>query len=451
MDAPDPDASPKAKKSLLSQSLLLVPVQIVLRGGEAVFPMLLAAWFGSTRETDANTLSFSFFAFIGSLVFAAFQDSPLVGLLVETKLKAPERLPAIAGALFGATVVAGTVLAALLTLAGLALFRVVYPPDLASMMVRLSAPLAVYLVLLGIKTFLVTLLNAEHRYQVGPAAAALGMLTLLSFVVVAKGRIGIIAVPIGTSLSEAVQVVALLLATKRLLGLRMKLSVGIPIEARPVLKQVFWSAAGGTVTRVNPIVDQHMATSILPGGATMLRYSGDVAAVGSSLLASTLLPVFVTHLSEAYAAKDFVAFRRTAHRAQATVAATMAILAVLMFLVRGPLLSAVYLHGSMQPQAVERIASLMSYHLLGVPAFGVLLLQVRAYQCLRRSRWMVPLGVANAVLNVVFNLALVPFFGLEGVALGTSLVHIVLATGFFFVLSRHLNQAAARANTQESS
>jgi hypothetical protein len=68
MDAPDPDVLPKAKKSLLSQSLLLVPVQIVLRGGEAVFPMLLAAWFGSTRETDANTLSFSFFAFIGSLV-----------------------------------------------------------------------------------------------------------------------------------------------------------------------------------------------------------------------------------------------------------------------------------------------------------------------------------------------------------------------------------------------
>jgi putative peptidoglycan lipid II flippase len=451
MDAPDPDVLPKAKKSLLSQSLLLVPVQIVLRGGEAVFPMLLAAWFGSTRETDANTLSFSFFAFIGSLVFGAYQDSTLVGLLVETKLKTPERLGELTGALFGFTAVAGAVLAVLLTLAGLALFRVVYPPDLAGMMVRLSAPLAVYLVLLGIKTYLVTLLNAEHRYQVGPAAAALGMLTLLTFVFTAKGRIGIIAVPIGTSLSEAVQVVLLLGATRRLLGLRMRLSVGIPAVARPVLKQVFWSAAGGTITRVNPIVDQHMATSILPGGATMLRYSGDVATVGSSLLGSTLLPVFVTHLSEAYARRDFAAFRRTANRAQATVAALMGVLAVAMFLLRGPLLRAVYLHGSMQPAAVERIASLMGYHLLGLPAFGVLLVQVRAYQCLRKSRWMVPLGFANAALNVVFNVALVPFFGLEGVALGTSLVHTVLAAGFFFVLSGHLREAAAGAEPVASS
>ncbi len=66
---------------------MLLPVQLVLRGAEALMPLLLGAWFGRSPSTDLYFAEFAFFQLTGSLLFGAFQDSAIVPILIETKQK----------------------------------------------------------------------------------------------------------------------------------------------------------------------------------------------------------------------------------------------------------------------------------------------------------------------------------------------------------------------------
>ena len=112
--------------------------------------------------------------------------------------------------------------------------------------------------------------------------------------------------------------------------------------------------------------------------------------------------------------------------------------ALLLFLVRRPLLRFVLLRGEMDAEAVDRIASLVGYHLVGLPAFGLLLVQVRAFVCVGLSRVLLPMGFVNAALNLVFNLVLARWLGLEGIALATSAMNTSIALILFVILRRRL-------------
>src|SRR5689334_14915570 len=93
----------ETKRSILRTTLLLLPVQIVFRAGEALLPLLLAAWFGRTQATDVYYFSWAVFSFAGSLVFSAYQDSALVPILVEVKARERETLPRVIGSLLAHT------------------------------------------------------------------------------------------------------------------------------------------------------------------------------------------------------------------------------------------------------------------------------------------------------------------------------------------------------------
>ena len=86
------------RRSIARTTLLLLPLQIVSRGVEALLPVVLALWFGRNDLTDVYYFAWAVFALAGSLVFSAFQDSAVVPVLAEVKLTDPEAgRPSFAG------------------------------------------------------------------------------------------------------------------------------------------------------------------------------------------------------------------------------------------------------------------------------------------------------------------------------------------------------------------
>jgi putative peptidoglycan lipid II flippase len=84
------------------------------------------------------------------------------------------------------------------------------------------------------------------------------------------------------------------------------------------------------------------------------------------------------------------------------------------------------------------MAHLLPYHLVGLAPFGALLVLARAHVALQNSRIMLGMGVLNALLNVGLNVALLPYLGLEGIALSTSATYAVVAVVFAALLRRKL-------------
>jgi putative peptidoglycan lipid II flippase len=210
---------------------------------------------------------------------------------------------------------------------------------------------------------------------------------------------------------------------------------------RRFVRLVASEAGGGALTRVNPVVDQLMAGFAgVVGGGTLLRYSADVSSVLTSLLQASLLPVLLSVLSDELAHGKSV--RDTVHRALGWSCGILVAASLLVFAVRAPLLRAVFLRGEMDAGGVDRMIDILPYHLLGIAPFGALLVLARAHVALKNSRIMVSMGVLNASLNLIFDAVLVKPMGLRGLALSTSLTHLVVALVFFYRLDLGLARAS---------
>jgi putative peptidoglycan lipid II flippase len=239
---------------------------------------------------------------------------------------------------------------------------------------------------------------------------------------------------------------SLLALVARRAGLTPRLNFRRPEPVRQFAGLVASDVGGGAVTRINPVVDQLMATFAgVIGGGTLLRYSNDIATLPTSLLQATLLPVLLSHLSDDFAARKLHEIRAIVRRALGSVVLILATLATVVGLLREPLLRFVFLRGQMDAAGVARMAHILPYHLVGLAPFGALLVLARAHIALKNSRIMVSMGILNASLNALFNVILVKWIGLEGLALSTSLMNLVIAIVFWFRLEAKLRREHATA------
>ncbi len=434
------------RRSILATTLLLLPIQVVFRGGEALLPLLLAAWFGRTNATDVYYFSWAVFTFAGSLVFSAYQDSALVPILAEVRVADRGELPRVTGSLLAHTLLYGGALAGVIGLLALAWFGVRYSgPDFA-LAARMVAPFCVYLVALSVRTFFTAVLNADHRFFAYPVASCIGITTTIALIAGQRGSLGVLAIPLASLAGELAAIAALSYITFGLAKMQIHPTLARPDAVKRFARLIASEVGGGAVTRVNPVIDQLMAgLAGVVGGGTLLRYSNDVASLPTSLLQATLLPVLLSHLADDYAAANFDRLRRTIRRSLVTVCLILLATTAGMFAVRAPLLRFVFLRGQMDAGGVDRMIHLLPYHLVGLAPFGALLVLARAHVAIKNSRIMLSMGILNASLNAVFNLVLLKAIGLEGIALSTSCVQAAIACVFWLRLDAGLTSTSAAA------
>ncbi len=428
---------------------------MVFRAGDAVLPLLLAAWFGRNSATDVYYFSWAAFAFAGSLVFSAYQDSAIVPILAEMRIRhasavtAEERsLPArTRGSLLAYTLILGGALSAVIGMMAVAFFAMRYDgPDLA-LAAKMVPLFCLVLVAMSVKTFFIAVLNAEHRYFAHPVAGAVGIVVTLTIIATMREQAGVIAIPAAALAGEVTASVVLMHIALSQLRLPLTLTLERPEPVMRFVKLGASEVGGGALTRVNPVVDQLMAGwAGIVGGGTLLRYSGDVSSVLTSLLQASLLPVLLTHLADQFHTEKTTHYRSTVARTLLWVCSLLGGLSFLVYLVRGPLLRFVFLRGQMDAAGVDRMIEILPYHLVGVAPFGALLVLARAHVAMKNSRIMVSMGILNASLNLIFDGVLLKVLGLRGLALSTSCVHTAIAIVFWFRLESALRspQMASR-------
>jgi len=428
-------------RSLAAIMLRLAPLSLVARAGEALLPILLAAWFGRSRATDVYWFCWACFTLAGSLVFSAYQDSALIPIVVGERTAAPARLPALIGALTGNTLAYGSGLALVVALATLGGLRLRYAGEDLALALRLAPPLALGLVALSLRTCYGAVLSAEHAFAVAPVASALAMASNLALVGAIRGPFGVLAIPLGALAGELVATGVLIRALARR-GLWARPTLARPEALERFRRLVGFEVVGNAITRLNPVIDQWIAgLAGVIGGGTLLRYAGDLALAPTSLLQAALLSVLLSRLSRSAVAGDRVAVAATVRRTLAVVVPLLAAAALVVGLVRAPLCALAFAHGAMDGAAVAQMADVVPAFLVGVPGFGALLVLARAHVALQNSRILPRVGLVSAATNLALDLALVGPLGLFGIALATSITSTVVAAVFAVALRRRLREA----------
>jgi putative peptidoglycan lipid II flippase len=425
---------------VLRTALLLLPLQIVLRGGEALLPLLLAAWFGRSEATDAYMLLGALYTFLGSIVVAAFQDSVLIPVVTELRLKRPESLGPVVRSLFGATLVTTALASVTATVLGLGHALFATAGGRTAIELRMLVPLALLVIAMGCRAFLVGLANAHQRYALHPAGSGLGMGVTLLGLWRTSGA-GIAVLPWWLVAGELTAIGVLFLTVSRATGLTLSPSLRSTPEVRRFLRMVASEAGGSAVTRINPVVDQAFAAATgFVGGGTLLRYTFDIAGLPLTILQATVFPILVGAFAHEVTVHGPRALGPFVLRALAATSAFVLALAGILHVFREPILALAFGHGQMDGEGLARMAHILPYALAGAVPFGWLLVLARAHVSLQNARIMFPLGLLNAGANLAFNAALVRPLGLEGLALATSCVQLLVALAFAWLLVQRLRE-----------
>lgn len=435
---------PPAKRSMLRTTLVVTVAQVLFRGGEAVFPLLLAHWFGRTNGMDVYFFAWAVFAFAGALVFTAYKDSPLVPILAEEKLARPEGVPRLVGSLLVHTWVIGGVLAIAVGAIALTWFFIRYQGPELVLATTMVIPFTVYLVATATRTFFATLLSVEHHFVVQPIASGLGMVLQIGLVAWGHDRLGVALVPIAAVTNEVFVTLLLAWYAIRIVGLRVELNYSRPAALVSFAKLVAHQVGGGAVTRINPVIDQLMAglTGVV-GAGTMLLFTSEATQLPIGLLHAAMLPVLLSHLSDHNARGDLDKLRKEVVRSLWIVCILLAVCGVVICAFRGPIIRLVFLHGQMDPAGAERMIQLVPYHAVGLAPIGALLILARAHIALKNTGIFIGMGIFNASSNAILNLVLMKVLGLEGIALATSITHLMVAIVFWFMFVRRLRAAPA--------
>ena len=418
----------------------VAPWQVLYRGLTALVPLLLAAWFGRSAETDLYNLFAALFTLAGSLVFASFQDSALVPIVVDVQRRDPAQMPRLAGALVAYTTLIASALALVIGVGVWLWFRAHVTGSAAALVVPMAIGFSIYLPFLALHSLAAALLAARFRFLPDALAGAGGVgVTLLIAALVRSHGLGLM--PFALAGGELVAAVGLMVALRRS-GLPIVPTLARPGALKRFVRLVSSEIGGSAVVRINPLVDQMMARALgIVGGGTMLRLSGDLSSFPASLLSSTFLSVLLSHLAAAGAEGRRFELRRTVVRSVLAVAVLFGVVALALGALRVPLVTLVYGRGAMDAAALARIAHLLPYHLIGLVPFGIVLVLARAHVSLGNSRILVGMGALNAAANLALNAVFARWLGLEGIALATSAVNVVVAWVFWIRLGRRLRAA----------
>jgi putative peptidoglycan lipid II flippase len=425
-------------------TLLLLPLQIVARAGDALLLLILAAWFGGTRETDLYFFALAGFRVAGSLVFAAFQDSALVpilaGLRASGSASGEDKRRALMRSLLGHTLAYGGALSALIFAVFAAVCAVRYQAADLRLALLVSAPLALLLLATALRTLFTVFLNAAGRFTQAPLSGGLAVLATLAVLAIGRG-VGVVIVPLSLLSGELVAASVLAIA----LRIPLRADLTRPPEMLRFMRLGASELLGGALARLSPLTDQVVASMVsVVGGGTLLTYAGDVAMVPTSLLAASFLPVMLTHVSARVAQRNMGAARAAIVRALLVSMAVLAVSALALAACAGPLLALVYGRGAMDARALSVMADVLPYQALALVPFGAVLVLSRAHVALENTAVLPRVGLLASSCNLLLDVVLGRAIGLEGIALATALTHAISAAALYLALGRAVRLRALR-------
>jgi hypothetical protein len=143
---------------------------------------LLGAWFGRSRSTDLYYFGWAFFQLVGSVLFAAYQDSAVVPILTEARLAGTRSLETITGSLLAHTAVVGGALSIGASTFAFAVVRISYGREDVELAARVIPIFGAFLVVLGFRSFLDAWLVVEQRFFVSPLGRGAGAAVMLGVV-----------------------------------------------------------------------------------------------------------------------------------------------------------------------------------------------------------------------------------------------------------------------------
>ena len=206
-----------------------------------------------------------------------------------------------------------------------------------------------------------------------------------------------------------------------------------------MLKRLPSALMSEAVTQINSMVDKMMASTLPQGTISGLNYGHRLLNVFSGLLSGAISTALFPQMIELAARKKTAALKALVERIINLFAILMIPITVFCILFRTEIVSAVFERGSFNADSSVLTAGIFAFYSIGICFTACNKVLLNLFYGYGNTRTPLLFSLLNFSVNVVLNLALIHLFGVNGLALATSLAAMVLFSVLVFSVKRYFS------------
>jgi putative peptidoglycan lipid II flippase len=424
--------------TLVSTYLHLTIFNIVGKGIGGVIPLLILFQFGVSNDLDLFLYAYGLILYVVNIVTPSI-ESTVIPHLIERRFKKLElkqhlsRLSTI-----GSLIVIGISVVLHLSLdfflSELGIFNHLETGEIKAYLTSF----ALFLILAVWNSFLTGIVNSVSLFRLASVSIiARNLTTILLMLLGTHFGFGIATLITAYTIGEVIRTIVL--------------TASIPepsLRPRPttrgyfsdnaikdVGRSLFYQVAGSAFLGVNLIVDRSMAKLVdTEGSISILFYADRIYSLGFFVLFAGLLPILTTIVSKKHfdehehdAGKLFAELTSLARKI-GLIAIFLTTLALAMSDLAEYL---VYLTGQVDKESSGLLIVTLQLMVVGLAPQIMSSIYSRGLIIMKKTKLMLIVGIIIVFLNVGGNYVFIGLFGLPGIALSTTITHIICAMLFY--------------------
>ena len=417
-------------------AIVLVLLNILSKITALVREIVTAQHFGATAGMDAYLVAFTipsvlFYLFTGALA------TVVVPVYSEYAARGQEKEAwDLFGTLFNVLIVLltlGVVIGLLFAPWLVKLLAPGFPEDtvvLAAELARMMFPLLIFS---GLAALFSGLLNAKNIFAITALNGPLSNIAVI-IAILALGKLwGVHGMALGVLVGGAAGALVQL-PTLRRTGFRFRPGVSI---RHPDLKKILWlvlpMTVGISISQTYILIDRFLASGLVEGSISALNYANRLIQMPVGLFVTAIGTAIFPALTRRAAEGDMYGLGEGVRRALRLVILVCVPAAVVLLVLREPLVTLFFQRGAFDARATEMTALALFFYSFGLAGQAGEFILARGFFSMQDTRTPVKLSAVAVTVNLALSLALIGPLQHGGLALANSiaaLTNMVLLTVF---------------------
>lgn len=426
----------KIKKSAVA----LIAVSLICKLVGMLRDIVLANYYGTSAVSDAYLIAVSvptlIFYFVGHSIGTAYL--PMYNQV--KKNKGEERALSFTNNLtcISLLIVAALVAALLIfTSPILKLFAPGFDPSTMSLtvqLVRISAASLLFMTLVSIWT---GYLQANQNFVI-PGSVSLVRNFVIILSIIASVKFGLKFLGIGLLLAYIAECLLLLpFALKA--QYRPKLVLKLKEDdVKQTLYLILPILLGVCVSQINKVIDRSIASTMLTGGVSALTYASVINTAIQEILVTGVITILFAHCAELVAQEEH---QKVKEKLSSTIDALLIILipaSVGVIILGREVVTNILCRGSFDSASVDLTTGALRCYCCGIIFLAVRDTLVKLFYAYKDTKTTTVTSIAAIILNIILNLLLSRWFGINGLAAATSIAAAVQCIVLYILLRRKI-------------
>jgi len=290
----------------------------------------------------------------------------------------------------------------------------------------------------GLVDCISTIYNSYQKFIIPTVSPIIRSIVFLAFVRFTINFLGVESLAIGNSLAELAHFVILIFILKS-----RGLYFGLKATLHPAVKRMFKisvpSLLSNATTKINEFIDSSFMAPLLVGGVTVLNYSSKISSIPTVILSGGFLTVILSHWSFTRSKIGIDDLGKSIKKSLLSIAFVFIPILCLMFVLRLPLVSAMYQRKNFSLDLSEKTALLVGIYLIGILPLMLGRVLTRAFLAIEDTWTPFWVGNIRMVINIAGNFLFVYLFGYAGIPVSTCIASFVLFTFMIIRLRKKIN------------